>query len=190
MVPIDRLNPRVSAGAPVALVLPGLGYTSQAPILYWPIVALIQAGYDVWSLNWHADAKGLASGDAPEFVAEALTTAQQNLPDTPEVVIGKSLGSYALPELVDSDVRAAWLTPLLSEPVIAAAARSASERHLLVGGTADPTWDERAIRGTRARIITVEAADHGLLTRKASWRESAVNQLDALEGVAAHLVGE
>lgn len=55
MALIERLTDQAGTDAPLALVFPGVGYTVQGPLLYWPILALSQAGWQVWSVNWHAD---------------------------------------------------------------------------------------------------------------------------------------
>lgn len=184
---IERLTNDVAVDAPVALVLPGAGYTTQAPLLYWPILSLANAGWQVWSINWHADINESVRADLPRFVEDALARADEAMSSAPGVVIGKSLGTYALPYFVDRDVRAAWLTPILTVPTIADAARAASNQHLLVGGTADPSWDTDAIRGTQARIVSMAAGNHGLEKQDAGWRESAANQLEVLQEVITHI---
>lgn len=108
------------------------------------------------------------------FVSAALAQADRSLPAAPKAVIGKSFGSFALPHFIDRDVRAVWLTPILTDPGIVDAARSASGRHLVVGGTADPSWRPDTIRRPRSRDARV-------------WRESALAQLDLLTEVVSHL---
>lgn len=188
MSTIERLGGESAAGASVALVLPGAGYTVQAPLLNWPVLALKRAGWDVWTINWHADINESVQRDIPGFVNAALAQAATELPDAPKLVIGKSLGTYALPYFVDRNVRAAWLTPILTVPEIADALRSASEQHLAVGGTSDPSWRPETVENTRARIISVPSANHSLERPDAGWRDSAVNQLDVSDQVIAHLL--
>ncbi|MRG58760.1 hypothetical protein GE115_02565 [Agromyces sp. CFH 90414] len=185
---IERLTSEASSGAPVALVLPGAGYTIQGPLLYWPVLALEQAGWDVWSANWHTEITDSVRRDLAKFIKETLSQADDVLPGPPNVVIGKSLGTHALPYFVDRAVRAAWITPLLTVPAIADAARVASASHLLVGGTADPSWEPDAIRGTRAEIVVVPSGNHSLETDGAGWEASAKSQLDALARVIAHIL--
>lgn len=186
MPQIERLNSKPLKTAPVALVLPGAGYTVQAPLLYWPVLALTQAGWDVWSVNWHNDVKGPAPRDIAEFVEDAVVQALAELPDAPAAVIGKSLGTYALPYFVECNVRAAWLTPILTDSRIAQAARSASERHLFVGGAADPTWRPEEI--LNAHTETIESGNHSLETTETGWRNSALEQLDMLRRLVDHVI--
>jgi len=188
MPQIERLNSKPSRTAPVALVLPGAGYTVQAPLLYWPVLALTQAGWDVWSVNWHDDVKGPAPRDIAQFVEDAVVQALAELPDAPAAVIGKSLGTYALPYFVDREVWAAWLTPNLTDSRIAQAARSASRRHLFVGGTADPTWRPEGILNSRAETISVESGNHSLETAETGWQNSALEQLEMLRRLVDHVM--
>ena len=96
MVSIRREHSN-NSGARVALILPGAGYTVQAPLLYWPILALTEAGWDVWSVDWHADVDDAARQDMQGFVESALATAEDALPAPPGLVLAKSLGTFALP---------------------------------------------------------------------------------------------
>lgn len=187
MPQIERLTSKPSRTAPVALVLPGAGYTVQAPLLYWPVLALTQAGWDVWSVDWHADVKGPAPRDIAQFVEDAVAQALAEIPDAPAAVIGKSLGTYALPYFVDWKVRAAWLTPILTDPRIAQAACGASDRHLFVGGTADPTWRPEGVLNPHSETITVESGNHSLEMTETGWRSSAFDQIEVLRRLVDHV---
>ena len=188
MALIERLTDQAGTDAPLALVFPGVGYTVQAPLLYWPILALTQAGWQVWSVNWHADIDEVVRADPASFVRTTLAEVEAALPKSPEVVIGKSFGTYALPSYVDQNVRAVWLTPLLTVSAIAESARAASDTHLLVGGTDDPSWETGAIRGTAAKVVELRSADHSLETNGVGWRKSATNQIEAIQAVVSHIL--
>ena len=187
MPKIERLSSKPSQTAPVALLLPGAGYTVHGPLLYWPILAMTQAGWDVWSIDWHADVNGLAPRDAGQFVEDAVSQALHEMPDAPTAVVGKSLGTYALPYFLDWEIQAAWITPILSDARIADAARRASDRHLFVGGTADPTWRPEEISNSHAAAIVVEEGNHSLEVPDTEWCKSATGQLEALGRLIDHL---
>ena len=173
----------------VALILPGAGYTVQAPLLHWPMLALAEAGWDVWSIDWHADVDDAARQDMRGFVESALATAEAALPAPPELVLAKSLGTFALPHFAQQDVRGVWLTPILSDPGVAdALARVSPERHLAVGGTADPSWRPDLVGATSARLVSVEAANHSLELKSKPWRESAETQRTIIDQVVTHLL--
>ncbi|WP_150307050.1 alpha/beta fold hydrolase [Planctomonas psychrotolerans] len=182
-----RLNSGVPSNAPIALVLPGAGYTVQAPLLYWSALALTEAGWDVWSVDWHADIRAAGRQDPARFVKDALVQAIRELPSAPSAVIGKSVGSFALPFFLEHNVRGAWLTPILTDPRVAAAAQRASTRHLFVGGTADPLWRPEGTLPTSPNVIEVPEGNHSLEIPGAGWHRSAAAQLDVVRDIVAHL---
>lgn len=190
MVSIRRESSNSDRDTRVALVLPGAGYTAQAPLLYWPILALAESGWDVWTVDWHSDFDEAARQDMQGFVESALASAEKALPAPPEIVLAKSLGTFALPHFAQRDVRAAWLTPILTDPVVAdALARANPGRHLAVGGTADPSWRPDLVGTTSAHLVDVETANHSLELKSKPWRESAETQLTIIDQVITHLLG-
>ena len=134
-----------------AVILPGIRYFSQAPLLWFAREAAQAGGWSVVEVDERAprdqEPFEWMRGQA-ERALEAASGAER------VVVIGKSLGSVAA-TLVSGP--AIWLTPLLNRPEVAEAIGSATAPTLLVGSTADPTWaggaraGERVDRGARAR---------------------------------------
>jgi hypothetical protein len=151
---------RATPGAPVATLLPGRGYGPQAPLLYYARLLLRSRGWAVRTVDWEK-VPGLDPADHPAvaaFAAEVLATADP----ARDLVIGKSLGTLALPAAAARGVPGIWLTPLLGvEDVRRAAARAAAST-LLIGGTADPFWDGAAAAATGAAVLEVPGADHSL----------------------------
>lgn len=185
---VERLSYGETTGDPVALILPGAGYPVRAPLLHWARHALDSAGYDVWTITWHGDIDDAARADLLHFVTSQLAAAEALLPSSPAVVVGKSLGCFALPSVVErDDVRAAWLTPILTDATVADALRRASEKHLAIGGTADPSWRPEKVTGTRAELFSVDGADHALEVPSEGWRVSVQGQTDALAALTRHL---
>jgi hypothetical protein len=161
--PID-LNPGEAVlheGDPgrCAVVLPGVRYFSQAPLLWFAREAAQSAGWSVLELSERAPADEEPfewmrdrAGRALDFV-EAGTVA----------VIGKSLGSAAAPLVAERGLPAVWLTPLLVRPDVVAALASSSAPALLVGSAADPTWsDGEEPSGDSVEILEFEGLDHSL----------------------------
>jgi hypothetical protein len=151
---------RAAPGAPVATLLPGRGYGPQAPLLYYARLLLRSRGWAIRTVRWErVPALDLADHAAVRALAgEVLATSDP----ARDVVIGKSIGSLALPAAAERGVAGIWLTPLLAvEDVRRAAARSAGTA-LLIGGTADPYWDGGAATATGAAVFEVPGADHSL----------------------------
>jgi hypothetical protein len=146
--------------APAATLLPGRGYGPQAPLLYYTRLLLRSRGWAVRTVDWDK-VPGLDVADhaaVTAFTFEVLATADP----VRDLVVGKSLGSLALPAAAARGVPGIWLTPLLGvEDVRRAAARAAAST-LLIGGTADPLWDGAAAAATGAAVLEVPGADHSL----------------------------
>jgi hypothetical protein len=162
--PID-LNPGEAVlheGDPgrCAVVLPGVRYFSQAPLLWFAREAAQAAGWSVLELSERAP------GDEEPFewirdrVARALEAAASA---ETVAVIGKSLGSAAAPLVAERGLPAVWLTPLLMRPEIVSAIASSSGGALLVGSSADPTWsDGEQPSGDSIEVLELEGLDHSL----------------------------
>jgi hypothetical protein len=146
--------------APVATLLPGRGYGPQAPLLYYARLLLRGRGWTVRTVDWEK-APGLDPTDhsaVAAFAGEAIAAADP----ARDLVVGKSLGSLALPAAAARGVPGIWLTPLLGVEDVRRAAASAAATTLLIGGTADPYWDGAAAAATGAAVLEVPGADHSL----------------------------
>jgi hypothetical protein len=160
-----------------AVILPGVRYFSQAPLLWFAREAAQARGWSVVEVDERAPA-----GEEPfawmrgqaERAFEAAAGAEL------VVVIGKSLGSSAAP-LVSGP--AVWLTPLLTRPEIVEALRSTGSPTLLVGSPDDPTWGDGAVPDNPAlEVLELPGLDHSL---QVPGDPSA--SLDVLRTVSARL---
>jgi hypothetical protein len=160
---------------PLVLVLAGAGYGQQAPLLWWTDTIARQAGCAVVAPRWTVDAA--AEADPVRFVERALTTALDGR--RPDLVVAKSFGCAALPWAVTEGVPGVWLTPVLTDDAIRTALAAAGDAHVALGGSADPVWRPELVRGTRARLRSVDQADHRLEV-PGDWRASQHLQADVL----------
>jgi hypothetical protein len=161
----------------LAVLLPGLNYTCDMPLLYYSTRLLEQHGADV--LQLHADyttgdfqaASPLErlqrlSGDAQALLEDGLDRQSY----TRLVLVGKSIGTLALASLMASPTATnavtIWLTPLLGQPWLVEAAMKTNSPALFVAGTADSTFDAATLKriqeGCGAEAILVEGANHSL----------------------------
>jgi hypothetical protein len=140
-----------------AVILPGVAYFSQAPLLWFAREAAQAAGWSVLELTeraprdeepfaWMRDRAGRALDQAT-----AATVA----------VVGKSLASAAAPLVTERGLPAVWLTPLLNRPDVASALAAASGPALLVGSPADPTWGEGSVP-SGPEVLELDRLDHSL----------------------------
>jgi hypothetical protein len=162
--PID-LNPGeaiLHEGDPgrFAVVLPGVRYFSQAPLLWFARGAAQAGGWSVLELSERAPADEEPFAWMRDRAERALDSASEA--DT-VAVIGKSLASAAAPLVAERGLAAVWLTPLLIRPEVVAALRAASAPALLVGSSADPTWSNgEQPGGNGIEVLELDGLDHSL----------------------------
>lgn len=141
------------------LVLPGVRYFSQAPLLWFAREAAQAAGWSVLELSERAPAGADPFGWMRERAQSALAAI-----DAPQVVVvGKSLGSAGAPLVADRGLRAIWLTPLLVRPDVVSALNATRAPALAVGSAADPTWsDGKRPVNDLLEIVELAGLNHSL----------------------------
>ena len=160
-----------------AVILPGIRYFSQAPLLWFAREAAQAGGWSVVEVDERAprdqEPFEWMRGQA-ERALEAAAGAGRI------VVIGKSLGSVAA-TLVSGP--AIWLTPLLDRPEVAEAIGSATAPTLLVGSSADPTWAGGAVpENASVEVLELEGLDHSLQVSR-----DPIASVDVLRDVTARV---
>ena len=138
------------------MLLPGVRYFSQAPLLWFAREAAQARGWSVVEMDERAP-----EGEDPfEWMRGQAERALSATSADLTVVIGKSLGSVAA-EMVDGP--AVWLTPLLNRPDIAAALAAARSPALLVGSPSDPSWGEGQLPDhPLLQVLELPGLDHSL----------------------------
>ena len=156
-----------------AVVLPGIRYFSQAPLLWFAREAAQAHGWSVVEMDERAPADeepfGWMLGQAERALDAASSAATV-------AVIGKSLGSIAATRWSGP---AAWLTPLLDRPDIVDALQATRAPTLLVGSPDDPTWGHgRVPENPALDVLELPGLDHALQVSG-----SPSSSLDALRTV-------
>lgn len=146
-------------GTPVGrcIVLPGQRYSPDGPMLFFAAQVALMRGWDVRQVWW----------DAPEFRsgAEEVTWVGSQLEAAVDgyagrvVVVAKSLGTLAAPVAATRGYDAAWLTPLLTEPVVAEPLLSYPAEQLVVIGSSDPFLSQDVVDALPGERLVV-AGDH------------------------------
>lgn len=174
-----------SDSPPVAVLLPGVGYTAKGPLLHWCAELLSQAGWHVQGVEWTVDASALS--DPKSFVEKAVAEAFNAAPPSSRrLIIAKSFGCFAAPWAHRNGVPGVWLTPVLTNEDVQLALIDASAADIAIGGEADELWLPETIADTRANVISVPKADHSL-TIPGDWRGSLSAQAAIFESIANHL---
>jgi hypothetical protein len=160
-----------------AVVLPGIRYFSQAPLLWFAREAAQAQGWSVMEVDERAP-------DDEEPFAWMLGQAKRAIAGASDagtvVVVGKSLGSVAATMW---EGPAVWLTPLLDRPEIADALAATTAPALLVGSPADPSWAGGAIPENPAlEVLELPGLDHSLQVTG-----DPMASLDALRDVSARV---
>ena len=176
----------VSAGSERAAVLvPGGGYTADGPLLMYAGLAVERRGGYAHRIAWAPPESWTTShGWVAAQVAAALDETAVATGVSASVVIGKSLGSLAAPLVADRGLAAVWFTPLLTDQPTVVALRRAAAPCLLVGGTADRSWDGPVARSITPYVVEVAAADHGMFVPGELSASAAVlgQVMTAIEG--------
>jgi hypothetical protein len=139
-----------------AVLLPGVRYFSQAPLLWFAREAAQARGWSVVEVDERAPADQEPFAWMREQAQRALDATDAEL----TVVVGKSLGSVAAPMVSGPAV---WLTPLLVRPEIVEALASASAPALLIGSRDDPIWSDGELPENPAlEVLELDGLDHAL----------------------------
>ena len=141
------------------VVLPGIAYFSQAPLLWFARETAEARGWSVLELTERAPRDAEPFAWMRDRAARAVDAADGGT----VAVIGKSLASAAAPLVAERGLPVVWLTPLLDRAEVAAALEAAAAPALLIGSPADPTWgDGRVPQGDSIEVMELEGLDHSL----------------------------
>ena len=144
-----------------AVVLPGVAYFSQAPLLWLAREAAQREGWSVLELTERAPAGEDPFAWMQDRAGRALETALRSAATV--ALIGKSLASVAAGLAAEHDRPAVWLTPLLNRSEVVEALRASTAPALIVGSPADPTWGEGEVpRREGLEVLELDGLDHSL----------------------------
>ena len=149
------------AGDPdrVVVVLPGALYLPFAPLLWFAREVALARGWSVLEV-W--DEYRDRSEDPWRWVFERAEAALRHAGDARTALATKSITSRAVTMAAEIGLPGIWLTPLLRDDEIATGFEQLSAPALLVGGTADESWDGELARGTGHEVLELEGANHAV----------------------------
>jgi alpha/beta superfamily hydrolase len=163
-------------GAGLLIVLPGLHYGPDGPVLYLLAKQLQEQGWDTLGVTYGFQAAMSFpwTEHAGDMLAECRAALEVALGrrEYPRVaIVGKSLGTIVLVQLcaqgvVPDGARVAHLTPPVGNPVFDAAFVETRQPAYIAIGTQDTFYDESALKALTekrpASVRVLEGADHGL----------------------------
>lgn len=163
----------------LAILLPGLGYSTDMPLMYYPAELLLNNQTDVLYVQYdykHQEGYQAASMEARmnwlfEDASAACKAGLAQRPYTHITMIGKSLGTLAIGHLLTTqqglqNARCVWLTPVLGIGSLLSQVTQEKRAALFVIGTADRHYDgallKEAEQATGGQSLVIEGADHSL----------------------------
>ncbi|MEJ2288092.1 MAG: hypothetical protein P8Y02_05485 [Deinococcales bacterium] len=182
----------------LAVLFPGFGYRATMPLLHFAERSLLWRGIDVLRLDLVYDTDPAFSGADPaarrsrlrQDAERAVRAALGERNYRRHVLVGKSLGTLALADLIEGTFverhpTCIWLTPLLSNEGLRRAVLRRRPPSFFAIGTADPLYEAAALQelmdATGGRSVVVDRADHSL--------EIAGDLRASLEALRAYGVG-
>ncbi len=163
----------------LALVFPGLAYTSDMPLLYYTIEAIITCGINVLSVDFdysnNQEFLKQSVRERSEWLLEdseaalKMITSEKNLKVV--CMVGKSMGTLVLGHLLEThedlrNTKTIWLTPLIKNPELLEQMLAYMKEAVLVIGTNDSQYDrdiiDRLNASTQLSGIVIDGANHGL----------------------------
>jgi pimeloyl-ACP methyl ester carboxylesterase len=162
----------------LVVVLPGLNYTCDNPLLYYLSRLAVDRDADVlqlWADYTLSSFQSASKSQQAEWLREdawALIQAGQKSRRYGKLLLaGKSIGTLTLAALYGKEKElmetpAIWLTPLFHRQEVLESALNASGPALFIGGNADPTFDAGAFKQVEAlgtaQALTIAGANHSL----------------------------
>jgi pimeloyl-ACP methyl ester carboxylesterase len=140
----------------VVVVLPGALYLPFAPLLWFAREVALARGWSVLEV-W--DEYRDRSEDPWRWVFERAEAALRH---ARTALVTKSITSRAVTIAVEQGLPGIWLTPLLRNDDIAVGFEQLSAPALVVGGTADESWDGELARRAGHEVLELEGANHAL----------------------------
>ncbi len=179
----------------LAIIFPGIGYTCHMPLLYYTAEILLQKGFDVLLIeyNYNNGDFGLLSEEKKlqwlNFDADAAYNSIMNNSYYKRVVlVGKSLGSFALARLNEQHgIRnSIWLTPSLQRDHLYKVMRKHARDGLFVIGTEDPAYQKEKVdelKKSGGSLLVVPDANHSMEIEDNTYKsiDSLVKVLKAVD---------
>jgi hypothetical protein len=128
----------------LVIVLPGAGYTTQAPLLHFTTGLFYSKGFDVLHINYTFSRQEMTELNGVDFTRDvqlAIDEAIKNNEYSNYYIVAKSIGTIALSHLLNNtmfnDAKVIWLTPLLQRDDVFNAMVNSDHKALCIIGDKD-----------------------------------------------------
>ncbi|MGM9986187.1 MAG: alpha/beta family hydrolase [Bacillaceae bacterium] len=162
----------------LGIILPGMGYTTQAPLLHYATGLLLREGCDVLQINYQYknDVFRAASDEEQNEwinndVQTVITTILNQHDYTNFVIVAKSIGTIPLANELKtrstfSQAKAIWLTPLLTEHIVYEKMLTCMQDSLVVIGDKDHFYEQERVLAVsnldNMHTVVIPNANHSL----------------------------
>ncbi|WP_456278678.1 alpha/beta family hydrolase [Bacillus sp. AK128] len=168
-----RLIEQKQESTTLVIVLPGAGYTVQAPLLHFTTALFYNKGFDVLHINYtfsREEMSALKESDFARDVQLAIESAIKDKKYSNYYVVAKSIGTKALSYLLDhtmfKDARIVWLTPILQNDAVFHAMVNSNQRGLCIIGDKDSCFIKERFENLKHNqnllLKVVEGGNHSL----------------------------
>jgi hypothetical protein len=153
----------------VVFLIPGHEYSAERPLLHFARAVFRRYGWTTQEVWWPERPPQREGLDLHLWFVQLRSFVHAHMSQilsveaAPKIaLVGKSMGAFAAALAADRDLPSIWLTPVLRDSEVANDLRRSRAPFLLVGGTADPSWDTELARSLGPSCYEAEHADHGL----------------------------
>ncbi|WP_232311181.1 alpha/beta hydrolase [Robertmurraya korlensis] len=153
----------------LVIVLPGAGYTTQAPLLRFTTSLFYNKGFDVLHINYSYNRQELSELNEEDFARDVqlvINNAIKNKKYCKYYVVGKTVGTIALSYLLNNtmfkEARVVWLTPLLQKDRVYNAMINSDHKGLCIIGDKDSCFiEDRFVRLKNNPNLILKVVDGG-----------------------------
>lgn len=146
MIPFNLIEQKEET-TNLLIVLPGAGYTTQAPLLRFTTGIYYNKGFDVLHINYTFGRQRLSDLSEEDFTKNiqlVIDHAIKNKKYHNYYIVAKSIGTLALSYLLNQpmfkDAKVIWLTPLLQREVVYTEMVHSNHEGLCIIGDKDPCF--------------------------------------------------
>lgn len=173
----------------LTIVLPGAGYTTQAPLLHFTTGVFYNKGFDILHVNYKYNSQELSALSEEGFtnkVQFAIDKATQHKEYDNYYLVAKSIGTIALSYLLSNQMfknaKVVWLTPLLQRDDVFNVMLKSDNKSLCIIGDKDSCFIEERLEklknNHKLKINVVEGGNHSL-----ELNEKPIQSIDVLKSV-------
>ncbi|MBM7660239.1 hypothetical protein JOC85_001006 [Bacillus mesophilus] len=173
----------------LVIILPGAGYTTQAPLLHFTTGVLYKKGFDVLHINYSFTRQEMSDLNDREFARDVQLTIDNAIKDkryTSFFVVAKSIGTRALSKLLHhemfEDAKLVWLTPILQNDNVFHGMVNSDHKGLCIIGDKDFCYIKECFEQLKHKqnllLKVVQGGDHSL-----ELQGEPIQSIDVLKNV-------